>query len=405
MRKTGPIRVVVVEPSGLVRRLLVNRLNDDQGLQVVGQAADPRDALRKVFGLQPDVLVTELDLPGVDGVGFIRDLTRRHPIPVIGFSSTAEAAARGTLVKAMEAGVVQVVDKPTAAGGVERAIDDVARAVKRASYGGRRRTTLPPPGAPVPQDGQRPRPARRTSLPPPNPTATRRHSMPPPTESRSGVDAMIGRSRALRGEAPTQARGPSANDPIIVVGSSTGGPQALMKFVAALAPDAPGVVIAQHLMEGFSQALAVRLGQVAHRPAAEARPGVLVEPGTIWLAPSTAHVRLLPAPQGFRLQVDRGDLVNGHRPSVDVLFHSVARVAGARAVGVILTGMGRDGADGLLAMRRSGAHTLGQDEVSSVVYGMPKAAYEIGGVEEQGTPAELARRACEIARRLHAGVR
>lgn len=418
MRRREPIRVLVLEPSNLVRRIMTNRLAEQEGIQVVGQASDPRDALRKIFAQSPDVLVSELDLPGMDALGFFRDLSRRQPLPILLYTSVAQATASGRLVEAMRSGVTQVVDKPEASAAVERSILDLARAIQRAGFS--RRSSLEPTPAPrpVPQHSQRqrrhaiqppyePEPPRSRPARPPRASHGARPSSPRSPAAGSSVDSLIGQARSLRGVGmvATAPRSASRTDPIIVVGSSTGGPQALMRFVASLPADAPGVVIAQHLMEGFSEALAVRLGQVAHRPSSEAKPGALVEPGTIWLAPATAHVRLLPAAEGFRLQVERGALVNGHRPSVDVLFNSAARVAGARAVGVILTGMGRDGADGLLAMRRAGSRTLGQDEVSSVVYGMPKAAFEIGAVEEQGDPATLARRACEIARRMHAHAR
>lgn len=354
-------RVLVVDDSAMVRRLVGRQLDEDPEIQVVGTAADAREALHSIFTLQPDVLTLDVEMPGMSGVDFLRELRKRQDVPVILYSAFAGSRHSAAVMDAMREGNVQVVAKPQTADGFEASLGELKRAIKRAAFT---------------------RAFQRASLPPRDPPSPTPPQQAPQVASRAPVLRTAG-----------------AGDPVIVVGSSTGGPQALMTFVSHLPDDAPGVVIAQHLMAGFSEALATRLGQVGRRPCAEARPGVMVTPGTIWLAPSTQHVRLLPAHEGYRLQIDEGPEVNGHRPSVDVLFESAARVSGAHTIGVLLTGMGRDGAEGLLKIRRAGGHTFAQDEASCVVYGMPKAAAELGAAVEVLPIPDIARRAGEVARR------
>jgi len=334
------VRVLVVDDSALVRAVLTQGLALDPEIEVVGSASDPFVARDRIVQLRPDVLTLDVEMPRMDGVEFLRRLMPQHPLPVLMVSALTERGAQITM-EALEAGAVDFVTKPAA--DVQRGLGEMlaelrekVKAVSRADVS-RWKT-----GAAQP----RPRPA------------------------------------ATRALAVT-------TDKIIAVGASTGGTQAVRDLMSGFPADMPGTVIVQHMPPGFTRLFAQNLDLVCAMTVREAREGDRLIPGLALVAPGDQHLRVVRSGGTYLVKLDSGEKVNGHRPSVDVLFQSVARDVGANATGVILTGMGGDGAKGLLEMRQAGARTLGQDERSSIVYGMPKVAAELGAVEQQGNPAAL----------------
>ncbi len=320
------IRVLVVDDSATMRGLISNTLNQDPGIEVVGTAADPLEAREAIKALNPHVITLDVEMPNMNGLDFLEKLMRLRPTPVVMVSTLTVRGAEATLT-ALELGAVDCLAKPATGG--PNAFDELAEKVKLAA-----------------QSRPRARPAAREA--------------------------------AAR---PTKAYAPDGR--ILAIGSSTGGVEALMTIVAHLPENCPPTVITQHMPATFTRSFADRLNRACAAEVAEAYDGAPLSPGRVYLAPGgEAHLSIEGAAQ-LRCRVSPGDLVCGHRPSVDVLFSSVARTARSRAVGVILTGMGRDGAQGLLAMREAGAGTLGQDEATSVVYGMPKSAHEAGAVGRQ----------------------
>jgi two-component system chemotaxis response regulator CheB len=325
-----PVRVLIVDDSALVRQVLSRLLAADPGVEVVGTAPDPVAAERKIATLAPDVLTLDVEMPRMDGLAFLERLMRVRPMPVVMVSSLTQAGCETTL-RALELGAVDVVAKPRV--DVRERLQELARELVdkvKAAAGARVRPRRPAPGEP--------RPAA-----PPGP--------------------------AYR---PSEA--------VVVIGASTGGTEALREVLVALPPNAPGTVIVQHMPEGFTAAFARRLDSLAAVRVAEAADGDRVLPGHVLLAPGNRHVRLVRDGAAVRVAVVDGPPVNQHRPSVDVLFESAAAL-GPSVVGVLLTGMGRDGAQGLLALRRAGARTIAQDEATSVVWGMPREAIALGAAE------------------------
>jgi two-component system chemotaxis response regulator CheB len=321
------IRVLVVDDSPTMRGLIANTLNQDPAIEVVGTAADPLEAREAIKALNPHVITLDVEMPNMNGLEFLEKLMRLRPTPVVMVSTLTVRGAEATLT-ALELGAVDCLAKPATGG--PNAFDELAEKVKLAAQS---------------------RPRARAAAP-----------------AREAVPA---------------ARAFAPNGRLLAIGSSTGGVEALMTIVAHLPADCPPTVITQHMPATFTRSFAERLNRACAAEVTEAYDGAPLNPGKVYLAPGgEAHLSVEGAGQ-LRCRVAAGDLVCGHRPSVDVLFHSVARAARARAVGVILTGMGRDGAQGLLAMRQAGAGTLGQDEATSVVYGMPKSAMEAGAVERQ----------------------
>jgi two-component system chemotaxis response regulator CheB len=326
------IRVLVVDDSALMRQVLGAALTRDPGIELVGTASDAFIARDRIRELSPDVLTLDVEMPRMDGLSFLEKLMRVRPMPVVMVSSMTEAGCATTL-RALELGAVDFVTKP------RRDVRDHMTAVARdviekikvaASARVRRRL----PGAPA--------------LP----------YRPPAAPSPGGVASLI------------------------AVGASTGGTEALRQFLSALPADAPGVVVVQHMPPPFTRAFAERLDQLCTVRVKEAADGDRVLGGHALIAPGDRHMRVARDGAGYHVRLSSDPPVNRHRPAVDVLFHSCAEQAAASAVGVIMTGMGEDGARGLLAMRRAGAHTLAQDEESCVVFGMPKAAHDLGAVDE-----------------------
>jgi two-component system chemotaxis response regulator CheB len=334
------IRVLVVDDSALVRMVLTQGLALDPEIEVVGSASDPFVARDRIVQLKPDVLTLDVEMPRMDGVEFLRRLMPQHPLPVLMVSALTERGAQITM-QALEAGAVDFVTKPSA--DVQRGLAEMlgelrekVKAVARADVSHWKA------GAAVPR---------------PRPVATRALAV--------------------------------TTDKLIAVGASTGGTQAVRDLLSGLPADMPGVVIVQHMPVGFTRLFAETLDTHCAMDVREAREGDRVLPGLALVAPGDQHLRVVRSGGTYLVKLDSSEKVNGHRPSVDVLFHSVARDVGANATGVILTGMGGDGAKGLLAMRQAGARTLGQDERSSIVYGMPKVAHDLGAVESQGPPERL----------------
>ena len=313
------IRVLVVDDSPTIRGLIIAALSVDSGIEIVGTAGDPIEARAAIKELNPDVITLDVEMPKMSGIEFLEKIMRLRPMPVIMVSTLTQAGA-SVSIDALALGAFDCVGKP--------AFEDLVDKVKAAAR------------AQVRGAGDRAAPS------------------------------------------PRQAGYRPANK-IIAIGSSTGGVEALMQVLAPFPENCPPTVITQHMPASFTASFAARLDRTCAPKVQEASDGAPLLPGHVYLAPGgAAHLEVANGLQP-RCRLREGPTVNGHRPSVDVLFDSVADVYGRRAVGVILTGMGRDGAAGLLGMYKAGAKTIGQDEVTSVVYGMPKSAFEAGAVERQ----------------------
>ena len=340
------IDVLVVDDSAVVRQLMSSLLVPAAGIRA-HTASDPLVAMAKMRRHRPHVILLDLEMPRMDGITFLKQIMATDPIPVVVCSGFAEP---GTMLamRALAAGAVDILPKPRvfASGALEdNGLLDVVRAAAQAKVG------------PL-------RPSRSTTLPGWMPPHARKRPSEP-ASSRTGVTA--------------SHRLPS--DIVVAIGASTGGTEALKEILRALPYDAPGIVIVQHMPVGFTAAFAQHLADICKMEVREAVGGDRIVRGRALLARGDRHLRVLR--RGFDLvaELDDGPPVARHRPSVDVLFRSVAEAVGARAIGVILTGMGADGAEGLLAMKRAGASTIAQDESTSVVFGMPKEAIDRGAVD------------------------
>jgi len=329
MRRGIPIKVLIVDDSIMFRKFLSLGLSSDPEINVVATAKDPFEARDMILQYNPDVITCDVEMPKMNGIEFVRKLIPQHPIPVIVVSSMSSA-----VFEAMDAGAVDFVVKPNMGelNGVERFIRDMIEKIKIASNAKIVRDSL--------------KSIRSTAL------SVRPHVAYNPTK-------------------------------IIAIGASTGGTEAIARILKDMPPTIPGVVVVQHIPPVFSRLFAERLNSTTNLNVKEAETGDYVEQGKVLVAPGDKHMRIRKVSDRYRVECFEGEKVNGHCPSVDVLFESVAKAAGKDAIGIILTGMGYDGAKGLLAMKKSGAYTIGQDEKSSVVYGMPKVAYNIGAVTKQ----------------------
>ncbi len=340
---TRTVRVLIVDDSPLVQELLTKGLSMDPGIEVVGAATDPYAARDQLLQLRPDVLTLDVTMPRMDGVAFLRKLMPQYPIPVIMVSSLTGKGQQVTL-DALAAGAVDFVTKPEGNNmrGLSEMIVELQVKIKgaaRANVAHWKGHTFAP---------QTPSPAQA-----PKPVVTTRYD-----------DALA-----------------KAADRVILVGASTGGTEAIKGVVEKLPAMTPGMLIVQHMPSGFTSMFARRLDRVCAMEAKEAEHNDEVRPGRILVAPGGFQMRLAREGGRFVVKVQPGELVCGHCPAVEVLMQSAALTAGEKAVGVMLTGMGRDGAEGMVALRRSGAHCLAQDEETSVVFGMPREAYERGGAE------------------------
>lgn len=337
-------RVLIVDDSPLIRQLLGAILGRHPLLEVVGSCTDPYDAREKVTALNPDVITLDVEMPRMDGLTFLRKLMKAHPIPVVMFSSLTAKGSEVAL-DALEAGAVEVIGKPALDldGGLADMAQDIAETVYAASLA-------------------RVRPRR----PPPHPQGE-------DPDQRRSADAVLalGRRPAGRGCA------------VVAMGSSTGGTEALAEIFQVLPDGLPPILVVQHMLAGFTGTFAARLDKYCAPAVQLAREGEAALHGRIYLAPSGVHLVAERRGKGAILHLMEGPKVARHLPSADVLLRSVAAAAGPSALGIILTGMGDDGAQGLLEMRQSGAATLAQDEASSLVYGMPRVAWQNGGAQER----------------------
>lgn len=330
------IRVVVVDDSALIRELLGKIINDQPDMEVVAFAPDPVAARERIRETNPDVITLDVEMPRMDGLEFLRRLMSLRPTPVLMISSLT-AAGSETALRALELGAVDCIAKPQL--DISRGMLDYAEMIcDKLRMAAEARVRLP--ARFIPRDAAAPAP-RPVTL------------------------ALLRR------------------DAVIVVGASTGGTEALREFLSVLPADTPPVLVVQHMPENFTLSFARRLDQCCAMTVCEASDGQPVLPGHVYIAPGHSHLSLRRAANGgLQTVLDQTEPVNRHRPAVDVLFDSAANLLGKRAVGVILTGMGKDGAAGMLRMREAGAYNIGQDQASCVVYGMPRAAYEIGAVHE-----------------------
>ena len=331
-----PIKVLIVEDSIVFRELLVQNLSRDPAIQVVATAKDPFEARDAILAHKPDVMTLDVELPRMSGIEFLRKLMPQYPLPVVVISSLSDK-----VFDALKAGAVDFVAKPAVSSRAQ--LEDFIRTTAKISN-------------------------------------IKKTVMKQEEQSLSSV---------------------KGKDLIVAIGASTGGTEAIFDVVKEYGTDIPGIVIVQHMPPGFTEMYAKRLNDQCRVQVKEARTGDRVLPGHVVIAPGgDQHMHLVKVNGMYQVECRKGPKVNGHCPSVDVLFESVAKVAGRDAVGIILTGMGGDGAKGLLAMRKAGARTIGQDESTCVVYGMPKVAYDLGAVEYQEKLSDIPKRTYALLNKM-----
>ena len=340
-----PIKVLIVEDSIVFRELLVQNLSKDPAIQVVGTAKDPFEARDAILAHKPDVMTLDVELPRMSGIEFLKKLMPQYPLPVVVISSLSDK-----VFDALKAGAVDFVAKPAVSN--RKQLEDFIKnellvKIKIAST------------------------------------------------------AKISNIKKVVMEGQEQHLSVKGNNLIVAIGASTGGTEAICDVVKEFGTDIPGIVVVQHMPPGFTKMYAKRLNEQCRISVKEAETGDRVLPGHMLIAPGgDRHMRLVKVNGVYQVECKAGPRVNGHCPSVDVLFDSVAKAAGASAVGIILTGMGGDGAKGLLAMRRAGARTIGQDESTCVVYGMPKVAYDLGAVQHQEKLSAIAGRTYALLNKM-----
>jgi two-component system chemotaxis response regulator CheB len=332
------VRVLIVDDSAVIRQLLSMLLSEDPEIEVVGTAGDPLIARDRIKELNPDVVTLDVEMPNMDGVTFLRKIMALRPMPVVMISTLTQAGAETTL-EALEIGAVDFIAKPhnDVADGLTAIAHELQTKIKAAA---RARVSIRTPA--------------------------------------------IARPKTVR------AQWSGSGDRIIAIGASTGGVEALKTVLMAMPATCPPILITQHMPPRFTTAFAERLNRECPMTVSEAVHNEPAEPNHAYIAPGAFHLELVRVGGYYRCTLSEAPAVSGHRPSVDVLFRSVARVAGKSAVGAILTGMGKDGAEGLLEMRKAGATTLGQDEASALIYGMPRAAFERGAVMQQHSLTHIA---------------
>lgn len=325
------IRVLVVDDSRVFRHVIAKGISTDPSIEVAAVAADPFEARDMLLEHHPHLMICDVQMPRMNGIEFLRRLLPQYSIPVIVVS-----ALSSSVFDAMDAGAIDFITKPDSQiASVESFIEELIAKIKIASKA-----------------------------------------------------KIIHHRNEANGARALQS---NVNTKLIAIGASTGGTEAIFSLLRSLPINMPGIAIVQHIPPGFSKMFAERLNRSLSLQIKEAETGDMLESGKVLIAPGNQHMRIRKSGDAFKVECYAGDKVNGHCPSVDVLFESVAKEAGSKAIGILLTGMGYDGAKGLLAMKRKGARTIGQDEQSSVVYGMPRAAYEIGAVEKQSALADIPR--------------
>ncbi len=336
MRK---IRVLVVEDSLFFRELLVKHLNRNPEIEVVASAADPFEARDMIVKHKPDVMTLDIEMPRMSGLEFLRKLMPQYPMPVVMLSSLSDK-----VFDALHAGAVDFVVKPAMSD--HRKLEELMT-----------------------------------------------HDLPAKIKAASTAKIAVGRNATVPSLTQTVHTTANTKDLVLAIGASTGGTEAITAVLREFGPDIPGTVIVQHMPAGFTGIYAKRLNDQCSVTVKEAKNGDKLVPGQVLIAPGgDSQLRVVKVNGSYQVEIKPGPKVSGHCPSVDVLFESVAKSAANRAIGIILTGMGADGAKGLLEMRKAGAHTIGQDEASCIVYGMPKAAYEIGAVEHQEALNDIAKK-------------
>jgi two-component system chemotaxis response regulator CheB len=335
------IRVLVVDDSAVVRQTIIDILNSDPDIEVMASAADPIIAAQRMRDEVPDVITLDVEMPRMDGITFLQKIMSQHPVPVVICSSLVEENS-GTALKALEYGAVEIIQKPRL--GTKQFLEEsrirICDAVKAAAQARLRRSS------------------------------TRAHIVEP----KLTADAMMPKPKTNAMVETTEK--------VIVVGASTGGTEAIRIFLEKMPLDSPGIVIVQHMPENFTKSFAARLDSLCKVSVKEAQDNDTVITGRALIAPGNYHTLLKRSGARYYVEVKQGPLVSRHRPSVDVLFRSTARYAGQNAVGVIMTGMGDDGARGMLEMRQAGAYTIAQDEATCVVYGMPQEAVKLSAVDK-----------------------
>jgi two-component system chemotaxis response regulator CheB len=339
----SPIRVLIVDDSAAVRQVLTSILSSEPDIEVMGTAGDPFSAAEKIRREIPSVMILDIEMPKMDGLTFLRKIMAQRPIPVIICSSLTEQRS-DVVLEALDAGAIEIIAKPrvdTTHFFMESRtrVCDAVRAAARAKIDKARVRRTTPVAAKLTAD---------VILPPPR----------------------------------FNGRAPQLTDKIVCIGASTGGTEALKDVLTALPADSPGIVVVQHMPEDFTAAFARRIDGLCRIEVREAKDGDEVRPGLALIAPGSHHMLLKRIGASYRVSIQDGPLVSRHRPSVDVLFRSAAQYAGANAVGIILTGMGDDGAKGLLEMKNAGAFTIAQNEATCVVFGMPRMAIEAGAVQK-----------------------
>lgn len=349
------IKVLIVDDSAVVRQTLSEILSSDPQIEVISTATDPFVAAERIKHELPDVITLDVEMPRMDGITFLKKIMSQHPIPVVMCSSLTDKGSE-TALRALEYGAVEIIQKPRM--GTKQFLEEsrvrICDVVKAAAQ------------------------ARVRQI------STTRHEVAP----KLTADVIM--------EKPTSKAMIQTTEKVVVVGASTGGTEALRAFLEVLPADCPGIVIVQHMPEGFTRAFSQRLDGLCRVSVKEAENNDTVVRGRALIAPGNHHMLLKRSGARYFVEIKEGPLVSRHRPSVDVLFRSAARYAGKNAVGVIMTGMGDDGAKGMLEMKEAGANTIAQDEASCVVFGMPNEAIKLGGVD---TVLSLDRIAGEILRR------
>lgn len=327
MYSSKKIKVLVIDDSLLFRETVARGIGADKGIEVVGTAADPYQARDKIIELEPDVLTLDIEMPKMSGIEFLKKLMPQYPLPVVVVSALSD-----NVFKALDAGAVDFVAKPGGlkTSGMEIFINELIVKIKIASLA-------------------------KVSI-----------------HKNEYINEIADKCNCVVRE-----------EMIIAIGASTGGTEALYDIIKSMPRDMIGIVIAQHMPPLFTKMYAERLNNSCKMQVEEAKHGDLITPGKVLIAPGDYHMKVNKKGKSYIVELSKEDKVNGHRPSVDVLFNSVAEKAGSKSIGVILTGMGYDGAKGLMNMKKKGALTIGQDEKSCIVYGMPKVAYDIGAVLEQ----------------------
>lgn len=332
------IRVLILDDSALIRQCLMHLLSDDPAIEVVGVAQDPTGAWKKIRALQPDVLTLDVEMPNMDGLTFLNELMATTPMPVVMVSALTEQGC-ATALRALELGAVDIVTKPKVdiRLGMENIAEELVRKVKVAA------------GAKV----------KRTVR----------------SQSSKTVSSLA--RRRVQAESAMI----KTSDTIVAIGSSTGGTEAVREVLEGLPPNSPPILVTQHMPEHFTRTWADRMNQLCRISVKEAEDGDSVLPGHALIAPGNFHMTLVRSGGRYLVRLNQDVPVNRHRPSVDVLFSSVAKYAGGNSIGLILTGMGHDGADGLLKMKQAGAYTIAQNEETCVVFGMPKEAIALGAAD------------------------